>query len=148
MKKIVVVSGKFDPIHEGHIEHIIQAAKLGEYIIVITHKDEIIAKNSKKKFCAVPLKYRMMLIDGILMYNRIRGKIIVSIDENGTSVKTLEQIHKSYPLEKINIIYAKGGDRIPENMLKDEVDMCRKLGIEIRYGVGELLNSSSKMLKY
>jgi len=33
-KKIVMIDGVFDPIHEGHIKYIEEASKLGNYLIV------------------------------------------------------------------------------------------------------------------
>jgi len=33
-------------------------------------------------------------------------------------------------------IFAKGGDRLVDNMPASELDVCQRLGIEIRYGVG------------
>jgi len=33
-------------------------------------------------------------------------------------------------------IFAKGGDRTPENMPTSEVELCKRLGIKIIYGVG------------
>ena len=38
--------------------------------------------------------------------------------------------------------FIKGGDRSEETMPIDELETCKRLGIEIIYGVGDLLNSS------
>jgi glycerol-3-phosphate cytidylyltransferase-like family protein len=43
-------------------------------------------------------------------------------------------------------IFAKGGDRTPENMPKSEVELCEKLGIKIVYGVGGGKAQSSSWL--
>jgi cytidyltransferase-like protein len=51
--KTVMVAGKFDPLHEGHIDHIRKAAKLGK-LLVITHTDEVIKK--LKGRCNIPLR--------------------------------------------------------------------------------------------
>ena len=37
MTKMVAVSGGFDPIHVGHVRMIREAAKLGEYVVVIAN---------------------------------------------------------------------------------------------------------------
>jgi D-beta-D-heptose 7-phosphate kinase/D-beta-D-heptose 1-phosphate adenosyltransferase len=45
-------------------------------------------------------------------------------------------------------IFAKGGDRTPENMPRSEVELCKKFGIEIVYGVGGgKVQSSSWIVK-
>ena len=38
--RIVIVSGGFDPIHSGHIEHFKEAKKLGDILIVGLNSDE------------------------------------------------------------------------------------------------------------
>jgi len=43
-------------------------------------------------------------------------------------------------------IFAKGGDRTPDNMPKSEVELCEKLGIKIVYGVGGGKAQSSSWL--
>jgi cytidyltransferase-like protein len=142
--RIAVVAGKFDPIHAGHLDSIIKAAKLGDYLAVITHTDEVIERTSSKKFCAIPLEYRTMMLRGILLDQNIKGEVIVGIDEDGTCVKTLQRIRQLNP--KAEIIFAKGGDRIPSTMNKVEIKVCKECNIEIRYCIGDLLNSSSKIL--
>ena len=40
MKKVVVVSGGFDPLHSGHINLLRNAKSLGDTLIVILNSDE------------------------------------------------------------------------------------------------------------
>jgi cytidyltransferase-like protein len=141
--KISIVAGKFDPIHAGHIDSIIKASKLGDYLVVVTHRDNIVAKTSDKKFCAVPLYYRMILLRGILLDQKIKGDVVIGVDENGTVVNTLKRLRKFYC--NGDLVYAKGGDRTIFNMNNDEIELCRELEICIQYGIGDLLNSSSKI---
>ncbi len=37
--KIVIVSSFFNPLHGGHLDLVEEAAKLGEYLIVIANND-------------------------------------------------------------------------------------------------------------
>lgn len=128
------MAGKFDPIHSGHIDHIKKAKALGDYLVVITHPDDVIAKVSKKGYCLMPLEDRVAVLEELASV----GTVVVSIDGDGGCAKTLRMIHPD--------IFAKGGDRTLDNMPQDELDVCGELGIEIRYGVGDLLNSSSEIM--
>ena len=140
VKGTVLIAGKFDPVHEGHIEHIIQASQLGERLIIVTHTDEIVAKNSKKGKCAVPLWARRAILRGILLFFGIKGEVVVSLDEDGTVARTLEKYHPD--------IFAKGGDRKDDSCMPvNELEVCHRLNIRIIYGVGRLLNSSSEIMK-
>jgi cytidyltransferase-like protein len=143
--RISVVAGKFDILHAGHLDSIIKATKYGDLMIVITHKDEIVAKCSSKGVCFNPLKYRCMLLRGVLADNKINGFVTVSVDDNGTVVKTLQDIRSIYT--DAEITYCKGGDRTISNMLQSEIDICKELNIKIQYGVGDLLNSSSQIMR-
>jgi cytidyltransferase-like protein len=142
--RIGIVAGKFDPILDGHVQHIIKASKLCDFIIVVTHKDEIVARVSEKGFCAVPLETRRILLRGILLDQEIDGAVITGIDEDGTMVKTLTWLRKFHNIEEI--VYIKGGDRTILTMNKDEIKVCKELDIKIQYGVGDLLSSSSKTM--
>lgn len=39
MKKAIIVSGNFSPIHKGHIEYFNQAKQLGDILIVTSEND-------------------------------------------------------------------------------------------------------------
>ena len=128
--RTTVVAGKFDPFHEGHLDHIVKASKLCDYLFVVTHKDESIN-------ASIPLYVRKIIITGVLLVHGIPGQVMTSMDTDGKVVKTLEAL--------VPDIFAKGGDRTPDNMPQEEIDICEKMGIEIVYGVGDLLNSSTKI---
>ena len=129
----VLVSGGFDRFHEGHLDHIQKASKLG-YLIVVVATDE--AMYQKKGRCLSPQGFRRRLLRAVLKYEGIEGRVIPSFDDDGTTTKTLRVMRPN--------IFAKGGDRVPLNMPQSEIDACEELGIEIIYGQGGLLNSSSK----
>lgn len=131
----VAVAGKFDLLHEGHFDHILKAYRLGDFLYIITHPDDIICE--VKGECQTPLYFRLLNLYGILAMLGGRGCVVVSVDRDGSSAKTLEMIKPN--------IFAKGGDRTPGNMPANEIESCGKIGCEIRYGIGDKLNSSSKL---
>jgi hypothetical protein len=59
------------------------------------------------------------------------------MDGDGTVAKTLRFLKPN--------IFAKGGDRTPDNMPRNEIETCSKIGCEIRYGIGGLITSSTEL---
>lgn len=131
--KTVMIAGKFDPLHEGHIDHIRKASKLGDELLVVTHSDAVLERIKGK--CNITLWARVAILKGILSLYSINGRVMCSLD--GTMVETLRRCKPD--------IFAKGGDRTPDNMPQSEIDACEEIGCEIVYGVGDKLNSSSSM---
>ena len=137
----VAICGKFDPIHDGHIDHIIKASKLGDYLIVITHSDDIVAKTSKKGICYIPLQARKLILEGLLLVLNIDGEVVVAepLDDDGTVKNTIRKLKPD--------VLAKGGDRTHSNMPTSELVACAEIGCDVVYGVGDLLNSSSRIIQ-
>lgn len=131
----VAVAGGWDPFHEGHLHHIIEAAKLGDYLIVLVSNDEDMIR--KKGKCNIPMWFRMKTVELWLKEYSIDGVVVPTIDEDGTQAKTIKMVKPN--------IFVKGGDRIPDNMPQNEIAACEEVGCKIVYGVGKQLNQSSKM---
>jgi cytidyltransferase-like protein len=147
--RIAVVTGKFDLLHAGHVDHIKKAAQLGDWLIIITHEDDIVALSSDKKFCAVPLWARVDILRGLVaLYKKGYGEVVVASDPTGESTNTLRVIRQKYPIYAHDITLYKGGSRTDASkMPSKEVAVCQELGITIEYGVGDLLSSSSTLAK-
>ncbi|MEM4643272.1 MAG: hypothetical protein QXY51_01435, partial [Candidatus Bathyarchaeia archaeon] len=115
----------------------------GGDLIVLIHRDECCVK--KKGYCFMPLEDRVAVIGAIRYVDQV---IACEPGCDLTSCSALEKIKPD--------IFAKGGDRSPENMPASEVELCKKLGIEIVYGVGGgkiqssswLIENYKKALKY
>jgi D-beta-D-heptose 7-phosphate kinase/D-beta-D-heptose 1-phosphate adenosyltransferase len=135
--RTIVVAGGFDPLHLGHLDHIKKARALGDKLVAITHPDDILIQ--KKGYCLLPLAHRVEILKAL----RCVDEVIVSIDKDGTVAKTLEEISE---ITEGELIFAKGGDRTPDNMPQNEVGTCEKLGIKITYGVGDKLASSQDIV--
>ena len=130
IERVVCVSGGFDPIRKGHLSHLREAKKLGDRLVVILNPDSDLIR--KKGYCFQTYEEREAIISDL----RYVDSVIRAIDGDGTVAKTLELIRPS--------IFAKGGDRTPDNMASSEVDVCRKIGCKIIYGIGESKTDSSQ----
>jgi cytidyltransferase-like protein len=132
MKKVAVAGG-FDPLHVGHLRHLQLASKLGDYLIVLVRNNEDMVR--KKGYCFMPLEDRMEILRGL----RCVDEVVPTIDKDGTMGETLKKVKPD--------IFAKGGDRTPENIPQNEVEACKEIGCEIIYGVGEQYSSSQKIIR-
>ena len=130
IERVVCVSGGFDPIRKGHLSHLREAKKLGDRLVVILNPDSDLIR--KKGYCFQTYEEREAIISDL----RYVDSVIRAIDGDGTVAKTLELIRPS--------IFAKGGDRTPDNIVSNEVDVCRKINCKIVYGIGEPKTDSSQ----
>jgi cytidyltransferase-like protein len=135
--KINIVSGYFDPIHDGHIEYF-QNAKAGcDKLIVILNNDLQTSMKKGKPFMTENV--RKKIVESI----KYVDELILSIDNDRSVCKTLEKIRELYP--KDELYFVNGGDRgvsnIPEYSLKD------KINLKFSDGAGEKINSSSSYYK-
>lgn len=130
-KKVVAVSGYFDPVHVGHLEMMKLARELGDELVVIVNSDE--AAKKKKGYSFMPFEERKKIIESIQWVDRV----VEDIDKDGTVRKTLGKVKPD--------IFAQGGDRNVGNI--PESPVCEKHGIEIVDGVGEKIQSSSDLVE-
>jgi len=144
--KVVAVAGNFDPLHDGHIEHIREASGLGDFLVVITHNDYSVARFTKKHECLIPLWARKAMLQGILFVYGIPGIVVVTETLAGEEEPRSGDCSKALGLIKPDV-FAKGGDRTPSNMPQEELDMCRRIGCEIVCGVGKKINSSTRIVR-
>lgn len=139
--KIAVISGYFNPIHGGHLDYITEAAKLGDMLIVIVNND-----NQVKIKGSVPFMGQDQRLRIVKMLKPVT-EAILSIDEDGTVVKTLESIYTKYNSARentVSIVFANGGDRKLGNTPEEE--FCKRVGIETAYNVGGGKTESSSEL--
>ena len=137
MKKIVVVSGGFDPLHSGHIEYFKAARLLGDTLIVALNSDQWLI-NKKGKFF-MPFEERSNIISNLKVVDQV---IDFDDDERGSCSLGLEKVKNLYPDNEI--IFCNGGDRKEGNIPETNVQ-----NITFEFGVGgkNKINSSSEILK-
>lgn len=137
MKKIVLVTGGFDPLHSGHINYINRAKELGDILVVGVNSDDWLTRKKGRAFmpalerCAVVKNLRS--VDFVITFN----------DADGTAKKAIEMVRQSYPGDQI--IFANGGDRTDKNI--PEMDVADS-NVKFVFGVGgfDKSNSSSWIL--
>ena len=138
-KKIVAVSGGFDPAHIGHIRLFNEARKLGDELVVILNNDNWL--KLKKGYSFIPEQERKEILKAFRAVDRV---ILSSHKKGTTDISVCEDLKKIRPQ-----IFANGGDRKPDGEPVPEVALCEKLGIELVYnvGVGGKVQSSSRLIE-
>jgi len=91
-KKIVMVSGGFDPIHIGHVRYIQEARKLGDYLIVVLNNDNWLRFKKGKEFMGeLERKEILEAITGV-------DKVVISgHTKNTKDISVCEEIRKIKP---------------------------------------------------
>lgn len=143
-KKIVAVSGGFDPLHIGHIRLFKEAKKLGDELVVILNNDNWFQIKGRHFF--MPEKERKEIIEAIEAVDR------VILSKHKPSKKVFDRTTPEYSItrelkELKPDIFANGGDRFADDI--PEFKLCNELGIKMVFNVGHggKVRSSSELLK-
>jgi glycerol-3-phosphate cytidylyltransferase/D-beta-D-heptose 7-phosphate kinase/D-beta-D-heptose 1-phosphate adenosyltransferase len=137
MKKAIIVSGYFNPIHKGHIEYFHLAKKKGNALIVIVNNDLQRELKATKEFQLE--NERMLIISNI----KCVDQVFLSVDKDRTVCETIKIIHQQ--LGNIyTLVFANGGDQ--KNQSIPEALVCQELGIKLIDGLGDKIQSSSWLL--
>ena len=138
MKKAIIVSGYFNPLHKGHIEYFTHAKAAGDELIVIVNNDLQRALKGSKEFQKE--EERKFIVSNIKSVD----KVFLSIDQDRTVCESIRKIHQELS-NSYQLAFANGGDQ--NNKSIPEVPVCEELGIELIDGLGEKIQSSSWLLK-
>ena len=135
IKKVVMVSGGFDPVHIGHVRLFEEAKKLGDELVVVINNDNW--KRQKRKHVFMPDHERKEIIEAFACVDRV---ILTRHPKNPEGPK---EMSVSEELKKIKPhIFANGGDRNeedaknPNSSLYYDIQTCKKLGIQMVFNVG------------
>jgi cytidyltransferase-like protein len=138
MKKIVLITGGFDPIHSGHIAYFKAAKKLGDILIVGVNSDAWLTRKKGAPF--MPYGERAEIVRNIVGVD-----FVIDFDDSDGSAKhAIHMVRQSYPQDQI--IFANGGDRTNDNI--PEMDIVDN-NLQFVFGVGGFnkANSSSWILQ-
>jgi cytidyltransferase-like protein len=135
-KKVVLVTGGFDPLHSGHIAYFKAAKTLGDTLIVGLNSDEWLERKKGRSF--MPWNERLCIINNLSVVD----EVFTFMDDDDTAINFIKQVKAHYPTDKL--IFANGGDRTAYNIPEMVVD-----GVEFEFGVGgkDKINSSSWILE-
>ena len=128
----VVVSGYFNPLHVGHLDMIEGARKLGDRLVVIVNNDYQVALKGSVPFMRA--EERVRIVQALAAVD----DVVLSIDVDKTVCETLRMIKPD--------MFANGGDR-PDTASIPETSVCEELGIEMVFGIGDKIQSSSWLIE-
>jgi len=140
MKKIVLITGGFDPLHSGHIAYIKAARELGDSLIIGLNSDEWLRRKKGQEF--MPWEERATIIAELNNVDRV-----INFNDSDNSAKdAIKKVRALHP--HAQIIFANGGDRTKDNI--PEMDLLSEmLHLDFVFGVGgeDKKNSSSWILQ-
>ena len=101
-KRVLILSGYFNPLHKGHIEYFKKAKLLCDEIFVIVNNDHQRKLKNSSEFM---LEDERMLIIGEL---KIVDRVYISIDKDGSVCETISKIYKELD-QGYKIYFGNGG---------------------------------------
>lgn len=162
-KKVMILSGGFDPLHCGHVEMFKNAREQSDYLVVCVNSDEWLRK--KKGINFLSETDRVKIISTIKYVDEV---FVFRDDENGSALNGIKEViarkesyrmilgdhtflspgefYSTQPAE-IEFIFGNGGDRKPNSTPSLEQKFCEQNGISLAWNLGgDKTNSSSWIL--
>ena len=136
INNIALVTGGFDPLHEGHIKYFSEAKKDIGYLVVGLNSDTWLER--KKGFNFMSWSERAEIISNLKMVD----EVIYFDDNDDTATDAINKCLKKYK----NVTFMNGGDRNQKNI--PELKYFPEPNVKFKFGVGgnNKLNSSSDIL--
>ena len=139
-RKIIMATGGFDPIHEGHIRYLKAAREMGDMLIVGLNSDEWLM--DKKGYCFYNNLTRMEIFDSLRMVD----DVLLFEYSYGSAIAFIEDCIERYGRDDVEYWFVNGGDRTSKN-IPENVPQFKGI-VNFKYGVGgrKKLNASSKLV--
>lgn len=137
--KIILATGGFDPVHEGHIKYLQSARNLGDMLVVGLNSDDWLIR--KKGYAFQNALTRMVVMSNLKMVD----DVLLMDDTDGTAIRFIEECLERYGREN-EFWFVNGGDRTKKNVPENVPEF--KGIVHFKYGVGgtKKLNSSSDLV--
>lgn len=138
MNTYYIVSGGFDPIHEGHIAMIKASAEESDGVILLLNSDAWLCRKKGTNF--MNFNTRRIICENL---KGVMDVIAFNDDDNSAS-DGIAKARSKYP--NACLVFANGGDRTKDNI--PESATCAAYNVELKFGVGgeNKANASSKIL--
>ncbi len=136
MKRIVLITGGFDPLHSGHIAYFNAAKELGDILVVGVNSDSWLTRKKGAPF--MPISERTTIIQNLKMVDHC----LLFDDSDDSAREAIRNVKMLYPNSQV--VFANGGDRTKEN-----IPEMTESDVEFVFGVGgkDKKNSSSWILQ-
>ena len=138
MVKYYIVSGGFDPIHEGHISLIKASSEASDGVIVLVNSDEWLIRKKGRAFQNINTRK--------CICENIKGVVeaLEFNDSDDSASDGIRIIRQKYSAAEL--VFANGGDRGADNIREETV--CKECNVQLAFGVGgtNKANSSSWLL--
>ena len=138
MKKAIIVSGYFNPLHKGHLDLFEKAKEVGDALIVIVKNDKQREMKGSKFFQDEQERVRIIRSQSAV------DMAWISVDQDSTQNETLRLMFGKF-YETYKLAFANGGDQ--NNDTIPEANICNQYGIELIDGLGDKIQSSSWLLE-
>tara|TARA_R110000765_G_scaffold35714_1_gene80194 strand:+ start:2715 stop:3377 length:663 start_codon:yes stop_codon:yes gene_type:complete len=143
--KVMLVSGGFDPVHKGHLEMIEQARKQADEVWVILNNDNWLRQKKGQEFMGEKERqYIMSQVKGVT-------KTFVCNPRSSSDNTVCDAIYSAVVAyrrefnDNLSMAFGNGGDRVEGKT--PEADYCDSMEVEMVWGLGKKVQSSSWLLE-
>ena len=112
----VMVNGCFDILHRGHIEHLVEARKLGDHLVVALTTDAFVNKGPGRPINTWADRASVLFA----------LKIVDDVIATDSAIDAIRSVRPKYFVKGID--YADG-----KNWTEDVVAVCAETGTELRF---------------
>lgn len=138
-KRVVIISGYFNPLHVGHLDMIEDGKSRGDILYVVVNNDD--QQMLKKGKIINKEDDRVRIVSALSVVD----EVVLSIDKDPPIVETLKmllpKIREKYP--ESSILFGNGGaDRSkPEEV--PEYDICNEYDVDMVFDMGGNMKKDS-----